>query len=214
MRVSVLGFLLPWWGLAAQQRTAKSFLGRVCPLQNLDIEIMSKWFYSNILIHSLRHIGKTLMVGLRLSLTTYWQSVVCFKHTASYPQNYSIFFFGWVLLNTKSRWFILDLGNVKYVDMRLELSESIHWQHRCPSYFPVLGLVLPMWGIALISFGVALLFALFVWLFVCPWMRRKIAGKGFFIPLIYKIPGSWGFRCNPPSPLQTQGTGILDASGT
>ncbi|XP_019654262.2 sodium-dependent phosphate transporter 2 [Ailuropoda melanoleuca] len=42
---------------------------------------------------------------------------------------------------------------------------------------PVLGLVLPMWGIALISFGVALLFALFVWLFVCPWMRRKIAGK-------------------------------------
>uniref|UniRef100_A0A4X1U8Y8 Phosphate transporter n=1 Tax=Sus scrofa TaxID=9823 RepID=A0A4X1U8Y8_PIG len=43
--------------------------------------------------------------------------------------------------------------------------------------WPVLGLVLPMWAIALISFGVALLFALFVWLFVCPWMRRKIAGK-------------------------------------
>ncbi|KAM5310975.1 sodium-dependent phosphate transporter 2 isoform 2-T8 [Glossophaga mutica] len=42
---------------------------------------------------------------------------------------------------------------------------------------PVLGLVLPMWAIALISFGVALLFACFVWLFVCPWMRRKIAGK-------------------------------------
>ncbi|MBZ3884030.1 Sodium-dependent phosphate transporter 2 [Sciurus carolinensis] len=41
----------------------------------------------------------------------------------------------------------------------------------------VLGLVLPIWAIALISFGVALLFALFVWLFVCPWMRRKIAGK-------------------------------------
>ncbi|XP_064441551.1 sodium-dependent phosphate transporter 2 isoform X4 [Mirounga angustirostris] len=40
---------------------------------------------------------------------------------------------------------------------------------------PVLGLVLPIWAIALISFGVALLFALFVWLFVCPWMRRKIA---------------------------------------
>ncbi|XP_045677848.1 sodium-dependent phosphate transporter 2 [Phyllostomus hastatus] len=42
---------------------------------------------------------------------------------------------------------------------------------------PVLGLVLPLWAIALISFGVALLFAFFVWLFVCPWMRRKIAGK-------------------------------------
>lgn len=42
---------------------------------------------------------------------------------------------------------------------------------------PVLGLVLPMWAIALISFGVALFFALFVWLFICPWMRRKIAGK-------------------------------------
>ncbi|XP_036911374.1 sodium-dependent phosphate transporter 2 isoform X2 [Sturnira hondurensis] len=42
---------------------------------------------------------------------------------------------------------------------------------------PVLGLVLPIWAIALISFGVALLFAFFVWLFVCPWMRKKIAGK-------------------------------------
>nr|AAD28693.1 phosphate transporter 2 [Cricetulus griseus] len=42
---------------------------------------------------------------------------------------------------------------------------------------PVLGLSLPIWAIALISFGVALLFAFFVWLFVCPWMRRKIAGK-------------------------------------
>uniref|UniRef100_A0A2K6T8E4 Phosphate transporter n=1 Tax=Saimiri boliviensis boliviensis TaxID=39432 RepID=A0A2K6T8E4_SAIBB len=42
---------------------------------------------------------------------------------------------------------------------------------------PVLGLVLPMWAIALISSGVALLFAFFVWLFVCPWMRRKITGK-------------------------------------
>ncbi|XDC88413.1 hypothetical protein R6Z07F_019586 [Ovis aries] len=42
---------------------------------------------------------------------------------------------------------------------------------------PVMGLVLPMWAIALISFGVALLFALFVWLFVCPWMRRKITGR-------------------------------------
>ncbi|KAH0502958.1 Sodium-dependent phosphate transporter 2 [Microtus ochrogaster] len=42
---------------------------------------------------------------------------------------------------------------------------------------PVLGLTLPIWAIALISFGVALLFAFFVWLFVCPWMKRKIAGK-------------------------------------
>lgn len=41
----------------------------------------------------------------------------------------------------------------------------------------VLGLSLPIWAIALISFGVALLFAFFVWLFVCPWMKRKIAGK-------------------------------------
>lgn len=43
--------------------------------------------------------------------------------------------------------------------------------------FPVLGLTLPIWAIALISFGVALVFAFFVWLFVCPWMKRKIAGK-------------------------------------
>ena len=49
---------------------------------------------------------------------------------------------------------------------------------------PVMGLVLPMWAIALISFGVALLFALFVWLFVCPWMRRKITGKCFSVLLI------------------------------
>lgn len=41
----------------------------------------------------------------------------------------------------------------------------------------VLGLVLPLWAIVLISSGIALLFALFVWLFVCPWMRRKIADK-------------------------------------
>lgn len=50
----------------------------------------------------------------------------------------------------------------------------------------MLGLVLPMWAIVLISFGVALLFALFVWLCVCPWMRRKIAGKGFAVLLICK----------------------------
>ncbi|XP_020933726.1 sodium-dependent phosphate transporter 2 [Sus scrofa] len=49
--------------------------------------------------------------------------------------------------------------------------------HQVRTSEPLLGLVLPMWAIALISFGVALLFALFVWLFVCPWMRRKIAGK-------------------------------------
>lgn len=49
---------------------------------------------------------------------------------------------------------------------------------------PVMGLVLPMWAIALISFGVALLFALFVWLFVCPWMRRKITGKCSSVLLI------------------------------
>ncbi|XP_027720971.1 sodium-dependent phosphate transporter 2 [Vombatus ursinus] len=42
---------------------------------------------------------------------------------------------------------------------------------------PVLGLVLPIWAIALISFGVAIIFAIFVWLVVCPWMKRKIAGK-------------------------------------
>ncbi|XP_043839181.1 sodium-dependent phosphate transporter 2 isoform X1 [Dromiciops gliroides] len=42
---------------------------------------------------------------------------------------------------------------------------------------PVLGLVLPIWAIALISFGVAIVFAIFVWLVVCPWMKRKIAGK-------------------------------------
>ncbi|KAM4837061.1 sodium-dependent phosphate transporter 2 isoform 1-T6 [Thomomys bottae] len=42
---------------------------------------------------------------------------------------------------------------------------------------PVLGLLLPVWAVVLISFGVALLCAFFVWLFVCPWMRRKIAGK-------------------------------------
>ncbi|GAB1293039.1 Sodium-dependent phosphate transporter 2 [Apodemus speciosus] len=41
----------------------------------------------------------------------------------------------------------------------------------------MLGLSLPIWAIALISFGVALLFAVFVWLFVCPWMKRKIAGR-------------------------------------
>ena len=49
-----------------------------------------------------------------------------------------------------------------------------------------MGLVLPMWAIALVSFGVALLFALFVWLFVCPWMRRKITGACFSVLLFAK----------------------------
>lgn len=53
--------------------------------------------------------------------------------------------------------------------------------------FPVLGLTLPIWAIALISFGVALLFAFFVWLFVCPWMKRKIAGKQLLFFQITKL---------------------------
>lgn len=69
--------------------------------------------------------------------------------------------------------------------MRLDRSESTHRDRCCRFCFSVLGLVLPIWAIALISFGVALLFSIFVWLFVCPWMRRKIAGKCSFI-LIYK----------------------------
>ncbi|XP_053219000.1 sodium-dependent phosphate transporter 2 isoform X3 [Podarcis raffonei] len=42
---------------------------------------------------------------------------------------------------------------------------------------PVLGIVLPMWAIALISIGVSVIFAILVWIFVCPWMRRKIASR-------------------------------------
>ncbi|KAM6361205.1 sodium-dependent phosphate transporter 2 isoform 1-T1 [Alca torda] len=42
---------------------------------------------------------------------------------------------------------------------------------------PVLGLVLPMWAIALISVGVSLVFAILVWIFVCPWMKRKIESR-------------------------------------
>uniref|UniRef100_A0A493U148 Phosphate transporter n=1 Tax=Anas platyrhynchos platyrhynchos TaxID=8840 RepID=A0A493U148_ANAPP len=42
---------------------------------------------------------------------------------------------------------------------------------------PVLGLVLPMWAIALISIGVSLVFAVLVWIFVCPWMKRKIESR-------------------------------------
>ncbi|NXX58131.1 S20A2 protein, partial [Scopus umbretta] len=42
---------------------------------------------------------------------------------------------------------------------------------------PVLGLVLPIWAIALISVGVSLVFAILVWIFVCPWMKRKIESR-------------------------------------
>ncbi|XP_017661306.1 PREDICTED: sodium-dependent phosphate transporter 2 isoform X3 [Lepidothrix coronata] len=42
---------------------------------------------------------------------------------------------------------------------------------------PVLGLILPMWAIALISIGVSLVFAVLVWIFVCPWMKRKIESR-------------------------------------
>ncbi|KAL7976919.1 hypothetical protein Chor_008868 [Crotalus horridus] len=42
---------------------------------------------------------------------------------------------------------------------------------------PVLGITLPMWAIALISVGVSIVFAALVWIFVCPWMKRKIASR-------------------------------------
>uniref|UniRef100_A0A8C1TF27 Phosphate transporter n=1 Tax=Cyprinus carpio TaxID=7962 RepID=A0A8C1TF27_CYPCA len=41
---------------------------------------------------------------------------------------------------------------------------------------PLLGLgMLPVWAIALITLAGALVCAVLVWIFVCPWMRRKIA---------------------------------------
>uniref|UniRef100_A0A8C1VNL8 Phosphate transporter n=1 Tax=Cyprinus carpio TaxID=7962 RepID=A0A8C1VNL8_CYPCA len=43
---------------------------------------------------------------------------------------------------------------------------------------PVLGLeMLPVWAIALITLAGALVCAGLVWIFVCPWMRRKIASR-------------------------------------
>ncbi|KAM4052012.1 sodium-dependent phosphate transporter 2 isoform 2-T5 [Anomaloglossus baeobatrachus] len=43
---------------------------------------------------------------------------------------------------------------------------------------PLLGLqTFPVWATALLSIGVAILFALLVWFFVCPWMRKKIASR-------------------------------------
>ncbi|XP_073493095.1 sodium-dependent phosphate transporter 2 isoform X2 [Phyllobates terribilis] len=43
---------------------------------------------------------------------------------------------------------------------------------------PLLGLQsFPVWATALLSIGVAILFALLVWFFVCPWMRKKIASR-------------------------------------
>nr|XP_060637365.1 sodium-dependent phosphate transporter 2 isoform X2 [Anolis sagrei ordinatus] len=42
---------------------------------------------------------------------------------------------------------------------------------------PVLGITLPVWAIALISIGVSLVIATLVWIFVCPWMKRKIASR-------------------------------------
>ncbi|XP_015679289.1 sodium-dependent phosphate transporter 2 isoform X2 [Protobothrops mucrosquamatus] len=42
---------------------------------------------------------------------------------------------------------------------------------------PVLGITLPMWAIALVSIGVSIVFAALVWIFVCPWMKRKIASR-------------------------------------
>ncbi|KAI1900090.1 hypothetical protein AGOR_G00046450 [Albula goreensis] len=43
---------------------------------------------------------------------------------------------------------------------------------------PLLGLeMLPVWAIALITLAGALVCAALVWIFVCPWMRRKIASR-------------------------------------
>lgn len=137
---------------------------------------------------------------------------MCLKYTGFYSKKYSTFFWLRVLLNTKSRWLVLGLGNGMYVDMRLDILEGIHWHPCCHFYFSVLGLVLPMWAIALISFGVALLFAFFVWLFVCPWMRRKIAGKGFVIPIYKNALSSQDFRWDPRLPLPAEGNGNGDNS--
>lgn len=43
---------------------------------------------------------------------------------------------------------------------------------------PLLGMhTLPVWATALLSVGVAILFALVVWFFVCPWLKKKIASR-------------------------------------
>ncbi|KAG8454425.1 hypothetical protein GDO86_000884 [Hymenochirus boettgeri] len=43
---------------------------------------------------------------------------------------------------------------------------------------PLLGMeTFPVWATALLSIGVAILFALLVWFFVCPWMKKKIASR-------------------------------------
>ncbi|XP_075060669.1 sodium-dependent phosphate transporter 2 isoform X2 [Mixophyes fleayi] len=43
---------------------------------------------------------------------------------------------------------------------------------------PLLGMQsFPVWATALVSIGIAILFALIVWFFVCPWMRKKIASR-------------------------------------
>lgn len=48
----------------------------------------------------------------------------------------------------------------------------------------VLGLeMLPVWSIFLIAFAESLVCAGLVWIFVCPWMRRKIASKCVRFPL-------------------------------
>lgn len=36
-----------------------------------------------------------------------------------------------------------------------------------------------MWAIVLVSIGVSIAFAALVWIFVCPWMKRKIASMFF-----------------------------------
>ncbi|XP_041435786.1 sodium-dependent phosphate transporter 2 isoform X2 [Xenopus laevis] len=43
---------------------------------------------------------------------------------------------------------------------------------------PLLGLQsFPVWGTALLSIGIAIIFALVVWFLVCPWMKKKIASR-------------------------------------
>uniref|UniRef100_A0A8C6P4N0 Phosphate transporter n=1 Tax=Nothobranchius furzeri TaxID=105023 RepID=A0A8C6P4N0_NOTFU len=47
---------------------------------------------------------------------------------------------------------------------------------------PLLGLeMLPVWAIFLITLAGSLVCAALVWFFVCPWMRRKIASKSFYV---------------------------------
>lgn len=68
-------------------------------------------------------------------------------------------------------------------------------------WIAVLGLeMLPVWAVFLITLAGALVCAAVVWIFVCPWMRRKIASRYLYSAKLDSLTCCWWSACSDSAP--------------